>query len=584
MVREEDVGRWAVVLAAAAFATGVAIAWIMLTNDVRRWSGLDVTRILVIGWSFVAAGLVGWQQRPENRIGPAMVATGFLRFAAALAASQDPLLFSIGHSLEVTYLAGVIYVVLAFPSGRLESRLHRWLFGLTIFAVGPLDVGRLVFGAHDPTACVGCPTRIMIEVVDASGVARSLEIAVLGLGAFIAASSVAVLLRRWRGASPRLRFAIAPVLWGGAAGFAAVFLMVTNHLLEEPAGGAPHVLLDVVTASIAFAFLLGLGRTRMARTAVADLVVELGNTPGPGELRAALARALRDPSLRIAYWLPVAERYVDAQGRPVDVPKEGGEPSVTIVRRDERTIAALLHDPALREDEQLVESVCAAAALALENERLQAELRARLEELTASRTRIVEAAQAERRRIERDLHDGTQQRLVSVAMTLGLAESRLSADAQSAQTVLRDARTGLSEALEDLRQLSHGIHPGILTERGLGPALDELATSSHLPVELTVSLQERLPDRVETAAYFFVSEALTNVAKYARATDVQVRVERIDDRAVIRVGDDGAGGADPSRGTGLRGLRDRVEALGGRFWFTSRPGQGTVVAAEIPCG
>jgi signal transduction histidine kinase len=378
--------------------------------------------------------------------------------------------------------------------------------------------------------------------------------------------------------------AIAPVLWAGAVAFSVVFVMLLNHYLEEPAGDVPMVLVDVVTASLAFAFLIGLGRTRLARSAVADLVIELGNTPGPGELQTALARALRDPSLRIAYWLPGAERYVVGEGTPVDLPEDNSEKSVTVVRRDERTIAALVHDPALREEEQLVESVCAAAALALENERLQAELRAHLEELTASRTRIVEAAQTERRRIERDLHDGTQQRLVSVAMTLGLADARLSADPASAQTVLRDARAGLSEALEDLRELSHGIHPGILTERGLGPALDELAASSHLPVQLTVSLVERLPDRVETAAYFFVSEALTNVAKYARAAQVQVCVEQMDDRAVVRVADDGAGGADPSRGSGLRGLRDRVEALGGRFSVKSPQGQGTVVAAEIPCG
>ena len=576
-------GRRVVVLAAAALATGVAVAWIMLSNDVRRSSGLDVVLVLVIGWSFVAAGLVAWWLRPANRIGPAMVLIGFLRFVAALFWSQDPLLFTIGHSLQAAYLIGVVYVVLAFPRGRLESRLHRWLFGLTIFVVG-LDVGRLAFGAHDPRSCVGCPTRMLTEVLDSPGIARSLEIALYVVGAFVAASSLTVLLRRWRRASPRLRFAIAPVLWAGAAAFLAVLLMLLNHYFEEPAGEAPMVLVDVVTASLAFAFLIGLGRTRLARSAVAELVVELGNTPGPGELHTALARALRDPSLRIAYWLSDAERYVDADGTPVDLPGEGSETSVTVVRRDERTIAALLHDPALREEEQLVESVCAAAALALENERLQAELRAHLEELTASRTRIVEAAQAERRRIERDLHDGTQQRLVSVAMTLGLADARLSADPESAQRVLRDARAGLSQALEDLRELSHGIHPGILTERGLGPALDELTTSSHLPVELTVSLPERLPDRVETAAYFFVSEALTNVAKYARATDVQVRVERVDDRAVIRVADDGAGGADLSRGSGLRGLRDRVEALGGRFSLTSLPGNGTVVAAEIPCG
>jgi signal transduction histidine kinase len=580
---QEDVGRWTVVLAAAALAVGVVVSWIMLSNRVRESSGLDVVLVLVIGWSFVAAGLVAWRLRPENRIGPAMVLIGFLRFVAALFWSQDPLLFTIGHSLEATYLAGVIYVVLAFPRGRLESRLHRWLLGLTILAVG-LDAGRLAFGAHDPRSCIGCPTRMLSEVMDSPGIARSLEIALYVVGAFVAASSITVLLRRWRRASPRLRLAIAPVLWAGAVAFSVVFVMLLNHYLEEPAGDVPMVLVDVVTASLAFAFLIGLGRTRLARSAVADLVIELGNTPGPGELQTALARALRDPSLRIAYWLPGAERYVDGEGTPVDLPEDNSEKSVTVVRRDERTIAALVHDPALREEEQLVESVCAAAALALENERLQAELRAHLEELTASRTRIVEAAQTERRRIERDLHDGTQQRLVSVAMTLGLADARLSADPASAQTVLRDARAGLSEALEDLRELSHGIHPGILTERGLGPALDELAASSHLPVQLTVSLVERLPDRVETAAYFFVSEALTNVAKYARAAQVQVCVEQMDDRAVVRVADDGAGGADPSRGSGLRGLRDRVEALGGRFSVKSPQGQGTVVAAEIPCG
>ena len=168
-------------------------------------------------------------------------------------------------------------------------------------------------------------------------------------------------------------------------------------------------------------------------------------------------------------------------------------------------------------------------------------------------------------------------------MTLGLADARLAADPESAQTFLREARTCLSEALEDLRELSHGIHPGILTERGLGPALDELTARGRLPVDLVVSLPKRLPDRVETAAYFLVSEALTNVAKYARATNVRVRVERNDGRAVIQVEDDGTGGADPSRGSGLRGLRDRVEALGGRFTFMSPPGRGTVVEAEIPC-
>jgi signal transduction histidine kinase len=169
-------------------------------------------------------------------------------------------------------------------------------------------------------------------------------------------------------------------------------------------------------------------------------------------------------------------------------------------------------------------------------------------------------------------------------MTLGLADSKIASDPDRAQTFLREARTDLSEALEDLREVSSGIYPGILTERGLVPALDELAARCHLPVELDMSLPGRLPDRVETAAYFVVSEALTNVAKHAPASNVRVRVELVDERVVIQVRDDGPGGADPSRGSGLRGLRDRIEALGGRFTLESPPESGTVVEAEIPCG
>jgi signal transduction histidine kinase len=577
-------GRRTITVTVAALALGVGVAWSTFANERGEARVLDVTLVLVVGWSFIAAGLLAWELRPENRIGPAMVVTGFLRLVAGLDESENLLLFASGDALEVAYLAGVIYVVLAFPSGRLETRLHRWLFALAIFAVGPLHVAWLVFGGHDPESCAGCPSTMVIEVVDAPGIVAAVETALLGLGALVAASAFAVLLRRWHRASPSLRFAIAPVLWVGAASFVAVFLMVTNHFLKEPTGDAPHVLLDIVTASVAFAFLVGLGRTRLARSAVADLVVELGKTPGPGELRAALSRALRDPSLAIAYWLPDSQRYVDADGHALVLPDgNDGRRSVTMVSRDDRPIAALVHDPALREDQQLVDSVCAAAGLAMENERLQAQLRARLEELGASRTRIVEAAQAERRRIERDLHDGSQQRLVSVAMTLGLVDSKLGSDPDRAHTFLREARTGLSEALEELRELSRGIYPGILAERGLAAALDDLAARAPLPVQLVVSLPERLPEKVETAAYFVVSEALVNVTKHAPEADVRVLVELVDGRLVIQVTDDGAGGADPRRGSGLRGLRDRVEALGGRLMLESPPGAGTVVEVQIPC-
>jgi signal transduction histidine kinase len=242
-----------------------------------------------------------------------------------------------------------------------------------------------------------------------------------------------------------------------------------------------------------------------------------------------------------------------------------------------------VHDPALREDEHLVESVSAAAALELDNERLQAELRARLEEVEASRARIVEAAMTERRRIERDLHDGAQQRLVSVAMSLGLAESKVATEPEAAVTFVREAKGRLADALVELRDLSQGIHPGILTERGLCAALAELAQRVDMRVVLDVSVSKRLPERVEEAGYYVVSEALTNVVKHAQATHARVQVDHLDGVAVMRVSDDGTGGADSTRGSGLRGLRDRVEALGGRLTVASPRGGGTLLEAQIPC-
>jgi signal transduction histidine kinase len=354
-----------------------------------------------------------------------------------------------------------------------------------------------------------------------------------------------------------------------------------NDGLGRPLGSVELVFF-LVLAAVPLALELGLLRSRLARAAVAALVVELGRTRAPGKLREALARALHDPSLSVAYWLPEQRRYVDVDGNPLQLPTEGASRTATIVEREGQRVAALVHDASLRDDPALVEAVCAAAGLALENERLQAELRARLDDLQASRARIVEAADEERRRIERNLHDGTQQRLVSISMALGLAESKVASDSD-AGPILEEARAALGSALEELRELSQGIHPGILTERGLGPALQELAYLAPVPVEVTVELAERLPEAVEAASYYVVAEALTNVVKYASADSVAVSVKGDDDRAVVQVADDGVGSADPARGSGLRGLADRVEALGGTLALDSPQGGGTRLRAEIPC-
>jgi signal transduction histidine kinase len=228
--------------------------------------------------------------------------------------------------------------------------------------------------------------------------------------------------------------------------------------------------------------------------------------------------------------------------------------------------------------------VCAAASLTLENERLQAELRARLVELQASRARLVEATDIERRRIERDLHDGTQQRLVSIAMSLGLLEAKLPAPATAVQPLVREARDALALALAELRELTHGINPPLLTERGLPAALDELCRRAALPAHLDLALDRRLPDQIESAAYFMASEALTNAAKHSRGSLVRVAASYVGQNLTVEVTDNGIGGVTTAGGSGLRGLADRVEALGGRFTVSSPPGRGTTLRAEIPCG
>ena len=575
------------VLALAALAAGLAIAWLMLTNDVRRPSTTDAFVVLGVGWSFVASGLVAWQLRPGNGIGPVMIVTGFLQLGAGLAWSQDPVLFMTSHLLHLALFASVTFILLAFPSGRLGTTLNRGVFGAALVVVGPLNVAWLVFGGqvYHSSSCIGCPESVL-EVTQAKGVQSAILWSQEIGGLIVAVAAIAILLRRWRGASPRLRFAIAPVLWVGAAAL-GVLLLYLLYLAILPAATvldeASWALVNTVVAAVPVAFLVGVARTRLARSAVAELVVEMRGAPAPAALRDSLARALHDPSLVVAYWLEDAGRYVDALGRPVGLPGGAETRAVTMVDRGGRRIAALMHDPALRDDEDLVESVCAAAALQIESERLQAELRARLEEVEASRTRIVEAAMAERRRIERDLHDGTQQRLVSVAMSLGLAESKVTAEPQAALILVREARGRLSDALEELRALSQGIHPGILTERGLPAALDELTRRVDLPVVVDVSLVERLPERIEVAAYYVVSEALTNVIKHAHATHARVQVDRLNGMAVTRISDDGTGGADATRGSGLRGLRDRIEALGGHLTVMSPHSGGTVLEAQIPC-
>ena len=330
------------------------------------------------------------------------------------------------------------------------------------------------------------------------------------------------------------------------------------------------------------AFLAGLLDARLAKAGVGELLVQLRANPAP-DLRELLARALRDPTLSLIYWLPQYGSWADQDGNPMTLPGPETDRRVTIVKQNGEQIAALVYDATLGEEPDLVEAVSAAAGIALENGRLEAELRARLQELHGSRTRVVEAQQNERRRLERDLHDGAQQRLVALALELGMLAEQADTD-PATQSRLKRARSEVSESLNELRDVARGLHPAVVSGHGLAVALESLATVTPLEVELKTDGLPRLPEQLEVAAYYVVSESLTNAAKHAQASRVSVEVRVDEDTLIAEIIDDGIGGADSERGTGLRGLADRVEALDGRLRIWSAAGSGTHVRAEIPCG
>jgi signal transduction histidine kinase len=576
--------RWAIgaAIVAAAVATSVGTA----ASEHTELRGLWIAGSAAITWGFLGVGLFVWARRPDNRVGPLMVAVAFSWVVSDLVFANSELLFSVGSMLSQVFIAVTVHLLLVFPTGHFESRLDRLTAAAAYLAAGVLYVAAFAFADPDSFDCPECPGNSFLitdhkPLADAFSVAVNVTFAVVALGVMVS------LLRRWSRATPVQRRALVAVLFAGAA--LAVLLFAASTIVpitgsDATLAGAIGIAALVPFGLVPYVFLGSLLRARIIRGgAFRELVAELGKAPPrQGELREALAKALGDPSLELAFWLPDSKEYVDVDGRPVDVRRGAPSRAVSEVRLEDRLVAAIVHDSSLLDDPELVRAVGAAAALALENERLDAELRAKVDELRASRTRIIEATLAERRRLERDLHDGAQQRLVSVALGLRLIQGRLRDDQGGVRELLDAAGGELDAALDELRELARGIHPAVLSDRGLDAALEALASRAPVPVDLDARVGARLPEPIELAAYFVIAEALTNVAKYANASRATVRAVRHDGRLVVEVSDNGVGGADPSSGTGLRGLADRVAALDGRLELRSRGGGGTVLRADIP--
>jgi hypothetical protein len=490
-----------------------------------EWVGQPELIVLdaAAGFALLFLGLWAWSSRPESVVGRIMVGGGLAWFLGTLWA---PAVF-----LNRGPLA---HLLLSYPSGRVSTRLER------------------------------------VSVVAAYGYAAAYPVAANDYATIAFAAGLAALsIRRYSvawGTARRAR--IAPLTASTAFGLVLVSGAATR-LADVGGGHAVLFVYDLSVVLIAVGLFADLLWGRWTQAAVTGLVIDLGEPRAAGTLRDRLARTLGDPTLVLAYRLPGEDRYVDEAGRRIELPVPGGQRAVTPIEEGGRQLAALIHDAAVFQDPQLISAVASATRLAVSNVRLQADVRERVREVRASRRRIVEAADAQRRLLERGLREGAERRLAHVAELL----------ADSA--ALADFRGDLESAWVELREFARGIRPRTLTEHGLRAALEELAERSQVPVAVIVPA-ERFPPTVEAAAYFVCSEALANVAKYAEASSATVSMNASDGRLLVDVADDGVGGADPARGSGLRGLADRVEALGGRLRVDSVVGHGTRVFAELP--
>lgn len=531
-----------------------------------------------VGWSFVYVGLFVWSRTPDNRMGMLLTAVGLSWFIPLFHDADDAVLHTARLLLDDIAIP-LAFMLVAFPTGRIARRPDRVVVAATwVWATGG-NVAVLMLSAPGTA-----PRRNLLSLTDSDAAHRLAE---LGHGLAAAALATALIVSavaRWRSSTPLERRELAPVIVTGNAAAAGFGMLVLTQTFSVPdaVGHAAEIGSLLLVGALAFAFLGGLVRARViAGSAVGTLVQRLAVPVPAGRLRDVLAEALHDPSLEVAFPVAGGDQLVDARGTAVRLPEDDAR-SVTPVDRDGHVVAVMIHDPALGRHGELVRSAGAAAALALENARLEAELRARVAEVSASRARIVAAGDEARRRLERNLHDGAQQRLVSTALRLRTAREHVPAGSAAAP-LIDGAMNELDAALAELRELARGIHPAVL-DRGLGPALRALLARCPLPSTLDLSAPGSLGRDLDASVYFVVSEALANAAKHSGAREVAVSVRRDDGHVEVVVVDDGVGGADPSGGTGLAGLTDRVAALGGQMRVDSRGGEGTTLRARIPVG
>jgi signal transduction histidine kinase len=580
--------------ALGALLAGVA-AVVALLGDMPHDVSLAERQAVTVATP-IAVGLYAWREGTHTRFGRLLVLAGAAWFLAALSSSSNDVLYSIGRVSGWTVEVGLIYLILAFPSGRLTSRLDRGLVAAVLAVVALLFVPTALITDSYPapsqfsTCASDCPDNAFMllssEPVWVDGLVIPLREL---LAALILLAVVVRLADRVRGATRLMRRTLAPVLFFAilrtlsiAVGFGLRRAGVDDSVLA-----VSTAVTELCLPAMCIGFLIGLIRWRIY---TADCLVALAHglrrRSGPGQRRDLIAATLTDPTIELASWRPDGGGgWVDADGKPMSLPPASPDRLATVIFEDDKPVAAVVHDAALSEQRSFVEAVGAYAFVWDDNRRLAARVESSLTELRESRARILAAADEERRRIERDLHDGGQQRLVALRIRLELAEEMMKQDPARAGDMLHRLGGDVDAALDELRSLAAGVYPSLLAGRGLPDAIRTAALQSPLPTTVEVDGADRYPSEIETAAYFCCIEALQNVAKHApEANSVVIAVSRNGDLR-FEVRDDGPGfSVDYANGAGLVNMRDRIAAVGGELEIRSSPGAGTTVVGTIPVG
>ena len=571
--------RWlrAALIAGATVAVGCFVWSSWLPNS--QYAPVEVS-FAVVGLSFMVAGIAAWQRWPASRLGLLFTIAGYLYLVPYILVNlANPAAWTIGNLSEGISGAALAHLGLAWPGGRLRSRFECGVVVANYVQNLAFNTAATMFWNPAFSGCnASCPANVLLIGNGSRPTLNTLDTTEALVGLVITGIVLTLIVRHWRSARGWSRRAMIPLLWIAPAVGAENIL--TGNLFHFSAL-VTYALLPLVLLAGPALFVISTVRARTAGGALGTAIVDLEPGAPPTRLRDALARALGDSTLQLAFRLPDGAGYLDTTGQVVDPARPGPGRAVTPVT--EASGAVLVHDGGLEQEPQLIRLTAAAASMALEHTRLQAEVQAQLEQVRASRARIVEAGDAERRRLERDLHDGAQQRLVTLSLALGMARDRAAEADPELGSLIESASKEAREALTELRELARGIHPAVLTETGLTGAVQALVERSPVATTITAVPDGRFPAAIEATAYFVVSEALANVAKHARADGAQVMIRKFPGRLLVEVSDDGTGGARSEGGSGLRGLADRVASVGGVLRVDSPSGGGTRLEADIPC-